>query len=68
MRIRARFVSWRDHSLLKPRYSFIPFLLFNQVSPDIVIRIAEIRINFDRLQAFGDGALVIAEEPCICSA
>src|SRR5579872_2681359 len=62
MRIRPRLVARRGNSFLKPWYGFIPFLLFNQVSPDIVVRIAEIWIYFNRLQAFGDGAIVVAEE------
>src|SRR5580704_2830712 len=62
MRITARFVARRKHGLLKPGNRFIPFLLFNQVSPDIVVRVAEIWIKLDRLQAFGDGAFVVPEE------
>ncbi len=62
MRIRTRLVAGSDHGFLKPGDGFIPFLLFNQVSPDIVVRITELRIQLDRLQALGDGAVVIAEE------
>ncbi len=67
MGIRTRFVARGKHGLLKPRDRFIPFLLFNQVSPDIVVRIAKLRIKLDRLQALGDGAFVVAEER-ICPA
>src|SRR5271166_3424950 len=62
MRIRPSIVSRGYDGFLKPGNGLIPFLLFNQVSPDIVVRIAKIRINFDGLQAFGDGAIVVAEE------
>ena len=62
MGIAARLIPWRHHGLLKPGNGFIPFLLFNQVSPDIVVRVPEFRIQLDCLQAFGDGAVVIAEE------
>src|SRR5580658_8340318 len=61
MGIRTRLITWRKHGFLKPGDSFIPFLLFNQVSPDIVVRIAKLRIKLDRLQAFGDGAFVVAK-------
>src|ERR1700678_1739112 len=67
MRIKTRFAARRDHRLLKPRDRFVPFLLFNQVSPDIVVGIAEFWIKLDRLQTLGDGAVVVAEER-ICPA
>src|SRR5580693_7981503 len=62
MRIWTRLIARREHGFLKPGDSFIPFLLFNQVSPDIVVRIAKLWIKLDRLQAFSDGALVVAKE------
>src|SRR5579863_1477206 len=67
MRIRTRLIARRKHGFLKPRDGFVPFLLFNQVSPDIVVWIAKLRIKLDRLQAFGDGALVVPKER-ICPA
>src|SRR5271167_3990709 len=62
MRIATRLVARREHGFLKPGDGFIPFLLFNQVSPDIVVRIAELRIELDRLLTFADGTLVVAEK------
>jgi hypothetical protein len=62
MRIAARLVAWRDRGFLKPGNGLVPFLLFNQVGPDIVVRVSKLRIQFDRPQAFGDGAVVVAEE------
>src|SRR5580698_3342128 len=55
-------IAWRDHGFLKPGDGLVPFFLFDQVSPDIVVRVAELRVNFDCFQTLSDGAVVIAEK------
>src|ERR1700730_15415778 len=62
MWVRTSLVARRDHRFLKPGNSFVPFFLFNQVSPDIVVRVTELGIQLDRLQALSDGPVVVAEE------
>ena len=65
--IAASFVAFRTRSFLKPGDSLLPFSLFNQIGPDIVVRIAELGIHLDCFKTFSDGLVVIAEER-ICPA
>jgi len=58
--IAAGIVGRGADGLLEPGDGFLPLLLLDQVSPDIVVRIPEIGVDLDRLQAFCDGALVVA--------
>src|ERR1700757_1073045 len=62
MWIHPRFVSFRDHGLFEPGYGLAPFLLFDQISPDIVVRIAEIGVHANGLQALLDGAFIVAQK------
>ena len=62
MGVAARFIPLGLHGLFEPWNGFIPFSLFNQVSPDIVVGIAKLRINLNGFVAFGDSPRVIAEE------
>src|SRR5262249_12272398 len=56
------FIPLCRYRLLEPWNGVIPFLLFNQVGTDIVVRIAELRIQLDGLQALRDSTLVVAEK------
>ena len=60
--IAAGLIARGHHGFLEPGNRVVPFPLFNQISPDIVVRIAEVGIYLDGFQTFGDGAVVIAEQ------
>ena len=62
MGIAAGVVAGRADGLFEPGDGLLPLVLLDQVSPNIVVGIAEVGINLDGLQAFRDGALVVAEE------
>ena len=49
VRVGARFVALGGDGFLKPGNRIFPFFLLDQVGADIVVRIAEIRIDLDPL-------------------
>src|ERR1700719_3750820 len=55
MRKMARLVGARLDGALEPRNRFIKTIKFNQICADVVVRIAEFWIDFDRALALGDG-------------
>ena len=51
----ARLVTARFHSAFQPRNRFIESAQLDQIRADVVVRIAELRIDFDRALALGNG-------------
>src|SRR6266849_8651677 len=51
------FVAWRLLGLLEPAHRLVEFTLGHQVRTDIVVRIAKVGIDCDRLMAFSDGVV-----------
>ena len=51
----ARLVTARFHSAFQPRNRFIESAQLDQIRADVVVRIAKLRIDFDRALALGDG-------------
>ena len=62
MRKMTRLVTPCLYCLLQPRNGLIKLAKFNQVRSDIVVRIAEVRIEFDRTLALRDGIQQLALE------
>src|SRR5215469_12879556 len=58
----ARLVAARFYGLLQPGNRFIELAKFDQVRANIVVRVAEIRVEFDGALAFGDGIEKLALE------
>src|SRR5882672_2564235 len=50
-----RFVTFGLFGLFKPRDRLVQLVLLHQVDPDIVVRIAELRIDLDRAEALPGG-------------
>src|SRR3989454_12637861 len=57
-----RFVAFGLLGLFEPRDRLVQLVLLHQVDPDVVVRIAELRIDLDRAQAFLGGLLQAALE------
>ena len=55
MRKVARLVAARFRGAFQPGNRLLETAQFDQVSANVVVRIAEFRIDFDRQPAFGDG-------------
>jgi len=60
MRIVIRLIAARVQGALEPGQRFVVFAFFDQVSADIVVGIAEFRVNLDGLLALGDGVVDFA--------
>src|SRR4029077_19734091 len=58
----AGFVAFGKHGFFKPGDGVVPFLLFDQIGADIVVRIAELGVESDGLMAVLDGAVVVGQE------
>src|SRR5213594_5022656 len=58
----TRFVAFGLLSLFEPRDRLVQLVLLHQVYPDVVVRIAELRIDLDRAEALLGGLLQAALE------
>jgi len=56
------FVPSCSEGLFKPRDRCVPLSLLNKVCADVVVRIAKIWVNFDRLPAISNGLRIVGLE------
>src|SRR5262249_62191151 len=62
VRIMAWFVSPGGDGALEPRNRLLQLAELDEIGTDIVVRVAELRIDGNRLLALGDGVVVAVQE------
>src|SRR5918999_1796374 len=60
MRVRARLVTRGVDRLPKPAHAIVIISFGDQITADVVVGISETRIDCDRRQTFGNGAVILA--------